>query len=451
MQNTTGAKAADANTAQEAREIGVEAYLYLYPLVLMDVTRRQMTNVEPGTVPGFGPMNTFGHIRALPTEFRATPRPNFDTLYSLAWLDLTREPVVVSAPDTAGRYYLLPMLDMWSDVFAVPGKRTSGTQAGHFGVVPPGWQGPLPTGVQKIQAPTPHVWIQGRTQTNGPADYASVHRIQDSYTITPLSQWGKEPQPVALTPDPTVEMRTEPMRQVDGMPAAAYFAYAAELLKRHPPHLTDWSILARLRRIGIEVGRSFDAAQLPPAVQQALAGVPAVALEKIQAKGPTFGRAVNGWQMYTETVGVYGNHHLKRAWCAWMGLGFNQPEDAIYPRCLADVDGAPISGENTYLLHFAPDELPPVEAFWSVTTYDGEGYIVANPLNRFAIGDRDALRYSADGSLDLYLQHDSPGPERESNWLPTPRGPLEVWMRLYAPKPEALDGTWNPPPIRRAS
>jgi hypothetical protein len=341
------------------------------------------------------------------------------------------------------------MLDMWNESFAAPGKRTCGTQAGHFGVVPPGWQGQLPAGVQQIQAPTPYVLIAGRTQTNGPADYDAVHRIQDSYTITPLSQWGQRPQPVAFTPDPTVDMQTEPVRQVNGMPAAAFFAYASELLKLHPPHVTDWSTLARLRRIGIEPGMSFDAARLPAAVQQAIAGVPAAALAKIQAKGPTFGRVANGWQMVTETIGVYGNHYLKRAWSAWTGIAYNQPEDAIYPINVADADGQALDGANQYRFHFAKEQLPPVEGFWSVTVYDAEGYVVANRLNRYAIGDRDALTYNADGSLELYLQHDSPGAERESNWLPAPRGPLGVFMRLYAPKAAALDGTWNPPPVKR--
>src|SRR5580692_6902159 len=254
-------------TAQEAYEIGVEAYVYFYPLVTIDVTRRIGTNMEAGKMPGFGPMNMFHHFRAYPTaDFKSVVRPNFDTLYSISFLDLTKEPMVVSAPDTDGRYYLLPMLDMWTDVFAVPGKRTSGTKAGNFAVVPQGWNRRLPSGVQKIQSPTPYVWIIGRTQTNGPKDYAAVHKVQDGYTITPLSQWGKAPQPVAAVVDPSVDMKTPPLDQVNKMPAAAYFKYAAELMKLNPPHVTDWSTVARLKRIGIEPGKSFDYAQLDPSV-----------------------------------------------------------------------------------------------------------------------------------------------------------------------------------------
>jgi len=438
-------------TEQDFYEIGVEAYVYFYPLVTMDVSRKQFTNIEAGKMVGRGPMNTFTHIRAYPTaDLKVVVRPNFDTLYSLAWLDLTKEPLVVSAPDTEDRYYMLPMLDMWTDVFAVPGKRTSGTKPGNFAVVPPGWQGQLPSGVDKIQAPTPYVWVIGRTQTNGPKDYAAVHKVQDGYTVTPLSQWGKTPQPVKPGIDPSVDMKTPPLDQVNKMPAPEYFKYAAELLKLHPPHVADWSIIARLQRIGIEPGESLDYEGLDPRVRQALEKAATDGLKGMYAKIPTIARVVNGWSMNTDTMGVYGIYYLKRAMVSMLGLGANQPEDAIYPMNLGDADGKPLVGENKYVLHFNKEELPPVEAFWSVTMYDSAGFQVANPINRFAIGDRDQLKYNADGSLDLYLQNESPGPDKESNWLPSPaKGTLGVTLRLYAPKAQVLDGRWNPTAFRR--
>jgi hypothetical protein len=438
-------------STQEAYEIGLEAYVYFYPLVSINLTRRIGTNIEAGKIPGFGPMNAFSHFRAYPSaDFKSVVRPNFDTLYSIAFLDLTKEPMVVSAPDTAGRYYMLPMLDMWTDVFAVPGKRTSGTKPGDFAVVPSGWQGRLPTGVQKIQSPTPYVWIIGRTQTNGPKDYEAVHKVQDGYTITPLCQWGKVAQPMKAVIDPSLDMKTPPLDQVNKMPAAAYFKYAVELLKLNPPHDTDWSIVARLRRIGIEPGESFDFERLDPSVQQALTQAAKDALSAMYAKIPTMGRVVNGWSMNTDTMGVYGNYYLKRAIVTMVGLGANQPEDAIYPLNIADAHGKPLTGEHKYVQHFSKEELPPVSAFWSVTMYDSAGFQVANSMNRFAIGDRDELKYNADGSLDLYLQNESPGSDRESNWLPSPAtGTLGVTMRLYAPKAQILDGRWNPPAIRR--
>jgi hypothetical protein len=438
---------------QEAYEIGVEAYIYFYPLLLMDMTRRVCTNNEPGKMPGLGPKNMFHHFTEFPSaEFRTVVRPNFDTLYSSAWLDLTKEPMIVSAPDTEGRYYMLPMLDMWSDVFAVPGKRTSGTKAANFAVVPPGWQGKLPAGVQKIQAPTRYSWIIGRTQTNGPNDYAAVHKVQAGYTITPMSQWGKTPKPIKVVIDPSIDMKTPPMEQVDTMRAAAYFKYAAELMKVHPPHVTDWSTVARLKRIGIEPGRSFAFERLDSGTQKALDKAAKDGLKDMHAKIPTLARVVNGWQMSTDTIGVYGNYYLKRAIVALVGLGANQPEDAVYPICLADAAGKPLDGAQKYMLHFAKEDLPHVEAFWSVTMYDEQGFQVANPLNRFAIGDRDQLKFSPDGSLNLYLQNKSPGTDKESNWLPSPAsGTLGVTMRLYAPKSQILDGRWSPPAIKRVS
>jgi hypothetical protein len=439
-------------TEQEAYEIGIDAYHYLYPLVLMDVTRRVMTNVPPGVKIGAGPMGSFSHARTFPpAEFRDVVRPNFDTLYSIAWLDLTQEPMVVSVPDTNDRYYLLPMLDMWTDIFAVPGKRTSGTKAGNYAIVPPGWDGSLQDNVERIDAPTYYVWIIGRTQTNGPKDYDAVHQVQDGYQITPLSQWGKATAPVQFVNDPTVDMKTPPMVQVDTMPAAKYFSYGAEIMKLHPPHITDWSQVARLKRIGIEPGKSFDFEHAPAVVKAGLDRAVPDALKMMKDKVSTLARVENGWQMNTDTMGVYGNYYLKRAIVAQVGLGANQPEDAIYPLNLIDADGNPLHGANNYVLHFKQNEIPPVDAFWSVTLYDAHGFQVVNSLNRFAIGDRDALKYNPDGSLDLYFQHASPGDDKEPNWLPAPAEDFNLTMRLYAPKPQALDGRWNPPAVSKVN
>lgn len=444
------AAASSSPSDAETLAIATEAYHYFYPLLSMDVTRRQLTNIEAGKMPGRGPANTFSHMRAFPTaDFKEVVRPNFDTLYSSAWLDLTAEPIVITAPDTDGRYYLLPMLDMWSDVFAVPGKRTTGTDAGAFVIVGPGWSGDTPAGLERIDAPTSHVWLIGRTQTNGPADYAAVHKVQDAYTLTPLSKWPSNtaytPAPVAI--DPSVDMKTPPKVQVDTMKGAAYFTYAAELLTTNPPHITDWSIVARMRRIGIEPGKPFNASAVDPAI---LDRAVAAAQQSMAQKAATLARVANGWQMNTDSMGVYGNFYLKRAIVAAVGLGANQPEDAIYPLCVADADGKPLVAENTYVIHFQKDQLPPADAFWSITMYDADGFQVANPINRFAIGDRDALKRNPDGSIDIYIQHSTPGPDRESNWLPAPAtGAIGVTMRLYAPRAEALDGRWAPPVVRR--
>jgi hypothetical protein len=446
-----GQSTSPAMTEQQAQAIAVDAYLYLYPLVTMDVTRKQITNLRPGPGVFGGPMNMFVNVEAFPpTDFKAVVRPNFDTLYSSAFLDLTKEPVIVSAPDTNGRYYLLPMLDMWSDVFASPGWRTTGTQAGNFLITPKGWSGTVPAGLTQIEAPTPYVWIIGRTKTDGPSDYDAVHKIQAGYKITLLSRWGKAPEPVAVKIDPSVDMKTPPKTQVDTMAAGNFFAYAAELLKLHPPHLTDQAIIAQMKRIGIEPGKSFDMAKVDPVVRKALEDAPAAAQQLMEWKMATIARIANHWSMNTDTMGVYGNYYLKRAMVAQFGLGANQPEDAIYPLNLADENGTPLDGANKYTIHFDKGATPPVNGFWSLTLYDGDGFQVANSLNRFAVSSWMPFKYNPDGSLDLYFQNQTPGQDKEVNWLPTPKGPFTLTMRLYGPKSEALTGKWNPPSITKA-
>jgi hypothetical protein len=438
-------------SAEQAHDIGVDAYLYLYPLVLMDITRKQLTNSELAAELGRGPMNVFVNVPSYPpADFKGVVRSNFDTLYSLAWLDLTKEPLVISAPDTDGRYYLLPMLDMWTDVFASPGWRTTGTGSCNFLVTPPGWVGTVPTGFTRLAAPTPYVWIIGRTKTDGPADYAAVHKIQAGYKITPLSVWGKAPAPVAVKIDASVDMKTAPKTQIDTMPAAKYFTYAAELLKLHPPHLTDQPIIAQMKRIGIDPGQSFDFDKLDPTVQKALASVPQDAQQVMAWKVPTVARVANGWSMNTDTMGVYGNYYLKRAIVAQLGLGANLPEDAIYPLNLADDTGKPLDGSHKYSIHFGKETSPPVKAFWSITLYDSDGFQVGNALNRFAVSSWMPFKTNADGSLDLYLQNESPGKDREANWLPAPKGPFNLTMRLYSPKSDLLTGKWNPPAVKKA-
>jgi|SRR5581483_4342509 len=443
---------------QEAHAIGVDAYLYLYPLVTMDLTRRQMSNAPAGTVFGAGPPNTFQNVLAYPTAAdKSVVRPNFDTLYSSAWLDLTKEPVIVSVPDTNGRYYLLPMLDMWTDVFASPGWRTTGTQAQQLLVAPMGWRPDLkdkfieefrlPRDIQRIDAPTPHVWIIGRTKTDGPSDYAAVNKIQAGLKVTPLSEWGGPSRPAAVKTDPTVDMKVPPKIQVDRMQADKFFSYSAELLKVNPPHATDGPIIARMKRIGIEPGKGFDMASATPAVRKALESVPEAAQQVMKWKVPTLARVVNGWSMNTDTMGVYGNYYLKRAIVAQLGLGANVPEDAVYPLNLADEAGRPLDGANKYTIHFDKSATPPVDAFWSITLYDQEGYQVGNSLNRFAVSSWMPFKTNPDGSLDLYFQNESPGKDKEWNWLPAPKGPYNLTMRLYAPQSEVLTGKWNPPPV----
>jgi hypothetical protein len=428
----------------EIRTLAEEAYTYLYPLVTMDVTRLHFATSPQAF--GFAPPNTFAHVREFPpADFRAVVAPNFDTLYSSGWIDLSHGPIVVEVGDSGGRYYLLPMLDMWTDAFAVPGTRTTGNGAGRFVIVPPGWTGDLPADATPVLAPTSMLWMIGRTQTNGPADYAAVNAFQDGLKLT---------APDGGTPDATLrpsaapaslDSTQDPLGSVNGLGAVDFFTYASGLLAQYPPHVTDFSMLARIARIGIVPGRRFDAEAFDGEQLDAVEQGRRSALELMHAMVPKMARVANGWSMNTDTMGVYGDYYLKRAVVSMVGLGANQPEDAIYPILVADAAGRPIVGEKDYVQHFDADQLPPVGAFWSVTMYDKDSFQAPNPLNRFALGDRDPLHYNPDGSLDLYYGPTDPGGDRTANWLPAPAGPLRIILRLYAPKAVALDGTWNPP------
>jgi len=215
------------------------------------------------------------------------------------------------------------------------------------------------------------------------------------------------------------------------------------------PHLTDQPILARMKRIGIEPGKSFDIDKVDPTIKKALESAPEDAQKLMAWKGSTLARVANYWSMNTDTMGVYGNYYLKRAIVAQLGLGANLPEDAIYPLNLGDDTGKPLDGTNKYTIHFDKDATPPAQAFWSITLYDPQGFQVANPLNRFAVSSWMPFVYNQDGSLDLYFQNDSPGADKEANWLPAPKGPFNLTMRIYAPKSDALTGKWNPPPVTK--
>jgi hypothetical protein len=448
--STTPSASTAAVDEDTAHAIGVEGYTFLYPLLLMETTRQQMTNVAtPGESAGRGPADVFVNVRAFPPgDFRDVVRPNFDTLYSIAWLDLHEEPRIVSVPSAGDNYYLLPHYDMWGEVFACPGTRTTGGEEGDFAIVGPGWSGELPEGMRRYDAPSSWVWIIGRTQASVET-YDKVRAFQDGLRITPLSSWGSEPPEVKGSVDPGVDNETPPLRQVFALDAADFFGTAAELLKQQAPHFQDYPVLDRLARVGFQPGEAFDLSAAGETVSRALERAVPEAQKRITDQQKKLGRQTNGWVLMTSDVGNYGTDYLTRACVELIGLGANLPEDAIYPLCYVDADGQPLTGANDYVWHFEASELPPVNAFWSLTLYDDEGFQVANELNRFAIGDRDELQYGPDGSLDISIQHSKP--ENGSNWLPAPDGGFNLCARLYYPKPEVLDGGWVPPAVTRAS
>lgn len=436
---------------EEATAIAREAYIYAYPLVLMEMTRRFSTNVADTHRFGRAPMNQFASVPAFPDDkFKAVVRPNADTLYSILWFDVSKEPMLVRVPDSGGRYYLMPMLDMWTDVFDSTGKRTTGTGEQVLAIAAPGWQGKLPANVTLVHSPTAIGWMIGRTQTNGKPDYDAVHQFQAGVTATPLSQWGKPYQAPAGKINPDWDTTTPPVVQVEKLDPAAYFALFTELTKLNPPHANDNAILSRMRRVGIEPGKRFSFDKATPEVQRALTEGSAAAQKEISTRFRRVGVANAGWRTNLTAIGTYGTDYLGRAAVAYAGLGANTIEDAVYPTAVTDAEGQPFSSDKSYVLHFAKDRIPPVRAFWSLTMYNEEQFFAANPLNRYAIGDRDALKYNPDGSLDIYIQRESPGKDKESNWLPAPAsGTFTMNLRLYWPKQEVLVGSWSPPGVKR--
>jgi len=432
---------------QEIREIAQRAYTFAYPLVLMEFTRRNAVE-QPASLAG-GESNRFTHALTFPdATFRQVVRPNADTLYSSSWLDLTQEPVLLHVPDTGGRYYLMQFLDAWTETFSVPGKRTTGAGEGWFAVVGPGWKGELPARVQRIDAPTNMVWLIGRTQTNSASDYETVHAIQKGYVLMPLSLYPDGPRLAPARPPAAPVSRVPPPVAVQRLSAADFFGLFAELLAKNPPHTQDAPLMRQLEWIGIAPGRAFRPEMLGAEGRKALDEGVAEAAKRLTAPVAQPPRASNhGWSGFGGVVGRYGTNYAARAAVARVGLGALPPEDAIYVNCVQDSEGNPLDGAHRYKMHFAQDQLPPVRAFWSVTMYSEDGYFVPNPIDRFAIGDRDSLRFNADGSLDLYIQHAAPAGDRDRNWLPAPQGKFNLTLRLYWPGEEILSGRWTPPPV----
>ena len=454
----------DSKVAQDAKELEAletakDAYIYAYPLMTMEFTRRVSTNVASpeGTR---APMGQFAKLRQYPdASFNTVTAPNADTLYTITFFDVSKEPWVISIPDLKGRYALFPMLDGWTDVFQVPGKRTTGTGAQKFAITGPGWSGTLPTGVTEYKSPTGMVWLLGRIYCTGtPDDYKTVHAIQDAMTVVPLSSFGKPYTPAPGTVDPSIDMKTAVREQVNAMDGASYFKLFAELLKTNPPNADDAPMVAKLAKIGIVPGQDFDATKLDPAVAAGIAKAPKPAQDKIPAwmkEGIVAGdsKLENGW-MFTTKTGLYGTNYLQRALITWIGLGANRPQDAIYPTSEGPDIAAKYNGANKYVLHFDKGQMPPVDGFWSVTMYNAQYFFVANPLNRYNVSQRNKFITNADGSTDIYIQADSPGKAKEANWLPSPKDDFVLMMRLYWPKekdPTILNGSWKIPGVKKVS
>ena len=439
---------------EEAVSTATDAYVYGYPLVTMDMTRKRFTNVvQPDAA--HAPMGQLLKLRTYPAvDNHAVTAPNADTLYTATWLDLSKEPYIFGIPDMGDRYYLMPMLDGWTNVFQVPGKRTTGGKAQKYAITGPGWSGSLPAGVTEYKSPTAMVWILGRIYCTGtPQDYATVHALQDKFTLVPLSSYGKAYTPPPGVVDSTVVDAGKSVRDlVDAMDTTTYFNYLAQLMKTNPPSAADAPMVAKMAAIGLVPGQDFDPSKLGVFDKEALRAVPKAAQLRVMGHLKDLGKNVNGWTFFTQT-GLYGTRYLDRALVTAIGLGANRPQDAIYPTSEKDAEGKDYDGaSNKYVMHIDKGQFPPVNGFWSLTMYDDAYFFVPNTLNRYTLSSRNKFATNADGSVDLYLQSDSPGKDKEANWLPAPKAKFIPMLRLYWPKetpPTILDGSWVLPAVKR--
>lgn len=475
------AVAGPAISAEELQDIAVDAYLYAYPMVLMEATRRASTQVQT-SLAGRAPMNQFGHRTVFP-EPGATDVgwPSVDMLYSSLWYDVSRQPLLVRVPASGGRYYSLSLLDMWSDEYAVRGTRVTGNGEQSFMIVGPNWQGNAPYGTDVVRSPTGVGWLLARIQTGGAAEYGAVNTFQASMTASPMTApapapalvtpqrrgaakpvtWPQQQAPEmgntvgGSTPMPyrssiTWDTQGSPGQQVAAMDPATFFSVFAELLRVNPPHDNDNAILYQMRRIGLVGPQPFFYDRLDPAVRQALIDARPIAGRRIADTVHRLGTPRNGWRSVLSGIGTYGTDYTRRAAIAYAGLGATTPNEAIYPVTAVDEDGRRLDSGEDYVLHFDKAQLPPVNASWSLTLYNADNNLAPNTMGRYGLRSTDSLKYNTDGSLDIYIQRDNPGSSKTSNWLPTPnQGNFTLNMRLYSPKDLALDGDWAPPPVER--
>jgi hypothetical protein len=421
--------------------LGAEAYIFGYPLVMMDVTRANAALT-------LGPENHLRRVRRFPdADSRDVVRLNVDTLYTSAFIDMAKGPWVFEMAANEERYELMPLMDGWTNVIATPGTRSTGTAGGRFLLAGPGWQGRAPEGLTLVRSPTQIVWLLGRTQTNGVADYPVVHRLQDGLALRTLAAWqaGRHEPPPAWTPATVKPI--PPIAQMQAMSTESFFTRLALLLVNNPPAAADGPMMVKLARIGIAPGQPPGWSVLDRwsvSLGRSIADW-TVARE---LKNPR--DLVRGWSKPPSVLGNYGTFYNTRAVVAMVALGANLPADATYPNARVDTTGQALDGRHRYRLHFNAGELPPVNAFWSVTAYGADDFLIDNPNHRYALGDRDPLAFNADGSLDLQVQAEPPEGKRKNNWLPVRAGePFLLMARLYWPKPPALDGTWGMPAVER--
>lgn len=417
------------------------AYVFGFPLVLMHTTEMVMLKKAAGKY-GHNMLNKFDHMKQFPdASFTDVVSPNADTLYSVVWISLKEGPLVLSVPNMKNIYYLLPMLDAWTNVFSVPGTRTTGNDSQKFLIVGPSQSVKAPKGVKIIRSPTDMVWLIGRVELKNSSEIKIVNQLQDEITLRPLN---KNSSNQSLTASmKKFSIKKAPVAQVESMSAIEFFNLLASLMKDNPPAKADKEMIKQLKLLGIEAGKAFNVANLGPNAPSMLNNAKKQALARIKGLVPKMGTKVNGWQ-YNLDIGTYSTRYLKRAAVAYMGLGANLPVDSVYPITYTDYLGHPLDGKNKYILHFDKSQIPAVNAFWSLTLYNDKQFFVKNPINRYNVGSNTNLKYAKDGSLTIYIQNEKPGEKELSNWLPAPKGPFNLVLRLYWPKKSVLKQKWQP-------
>ena len=438
--------------AQQAYALGVQAYIWGYPMVVMQKSRDAMTKGGDAPVTPdvfnksgllFAPVNQVASAWGmLGPKFTAVQSGNSDTQYSVTWFDSSSEPYVLHLPSANGRYYTFQFIDAYTNNFHYASTRTMGSQDQNYALVAPGWSGKLPDGVTRIDTPTPTGFIIGRWFVASQKDVATVNTLQRKVTMTPLGQYGRSYTPPKV---PVV-----PAKKYTG--DLAFFEQLGDTLVLNGAPPADAGLLGMLKNIGISVDRGFDPSALSDGEKKGLAKAITDGDAMLAAKSSTMGKEVNGWQLSPVLTDYFGTDYLFRAAIGHQAMFVNTPAEAYYPGVFKDTDGETLDGSsNNYTMTFAKGKTPPVGAFWSTTMYDAKKKLMTeNSINRYKIGSADNLKANADGSTTIYIQDASPGADKESNWLPSPKEPFYMLFRMYQPDIEVLNGQYELPGVVRA-
>lgn len=440
---------ADEAKAKQAYALGVSAYIWGYPMVVMQKSRDAMTKASDAPVTPeqfnktgqfFAPVNQVGNAWAmLGPKFSAVQSGNSDTQYSITWFDSSKQPYVLHIPDAKGRYYTFQFIDAFTNNFHYASTRTNGSEDQNYALVAPGWKGKLPDGVSRVDCPTPTGFIIGRWFVQDEKDVAAVNALQKKVTMTPLSSFGKDytaPKvPVIAAKEYTGDL--------------AFFEQLGDTLAINGASSSDDGLLGILKNIGLTVDHGFDVSALSDGEKKALAKAIVEGNAMLAAKSASMGKDVNGWQLSPVLDEYFGHDYLFRAAIGYQAMFVNTPIEAYYPGVFKDTSGKTLDGSSgNYTMTFAKGKTPPVGAFWSTTMYDAKKRLMTNnALNRYKIGSADKLKINKDGSTTIYLQHESPGKDKESNWLPAPKEPFYMLFRMYQPDIEVLNGQYVLPGI----